>query len=200
MIFLKMLFTLIDTKRSQGHYKTLISNSKIYWDMISPKKVMDDIRQVRKEIHYMYGQYDQLDEGDPKKLEMGDKLNQMFEEASLNYNNVMAMLPLAIEDIKTRLLLGGSQDDQQAEEFRIGMLKIGDGGELQIVEAPRADTTELMLLDDNSTNELIAVFEEDYESVSEDAIDVCQGSGRTHILSAACGKYRSEHRAGSTKL
>lgn len=164
--FLKMLFTLIDTKRSQGITNVDFKFENLL-DMISPKKVMDDIRQVRKEIHYMYGQYDQLDEGDPKKLEMGDKLNQMFEEASMNYNNVMAMLPLAIEDIKTRLLLGGSQDDRQAEEFRIGMLKIGDGGELQIVEAPKADTTELMLLDDTSTTELISVFEEDYESVSE---------------------------------
>ncbi|WP_458121826.1 transcriptional regulator [Paenibacillus sp. Z6-24] len=164
--FLKMLFTLIDTKRSQGITNVDFKFENLL-DMISPKKVMDDIRQVRKEIHYMYGQYDQLDEADPKKLEMGDKLNQMFEEASQNYNNVMAMLPLAIEDIKTRLLLGGTQDDQAAEEFRIGMLTIGEGGELQIVEAPKADTTELMLLDDNGTNELISVFEEDYESVSE---------------------------------
>ncbi|WP_235338368.1 transcriptional regulator [Paenibacillus wulumuqiensis] len=164
--FLKMLFTLIDTKRSQGITNVDFKFENLL-DMISPKKVMDDIRQVRKEIHYMYGQYDQLDEADPKKLEMGDKLNQMFEEASQNYNNVMAMLPLAIEDIKTRLLLGGTQDDQAAEEFRIGMLTIGEGGELQIVEAPKAHTTELMLLDDNGTNELISVFEEDYESVSE---------------------------------
>jgi len=164
--FLKMLFTLIDTKRSQGITNVDFKFENLL-DMISPKKVMDDIRQVRKEIHYMYGQYDQLDEADPKKLEMGDKLNQMFEEASQNYNNVMAMLPLAIEDIKTRLLLGSAQDDQAAEEFRIGMLTIGEGGELQIVEAPKADTTELMLLDDNGTTELISVFEEDYESVSE---------------------------------
>ncbi|ANF97596.1 hypothetical protein [Paenibacillus bovis] len=164
--FLKMLFTLIDTKRSQGITNVDFKFENLL-DMISPKKVMDDIRQVRKEIHYMYGQYDQLDEADPKKLEMGDKLNQMFEEASQNYNNVMAMLPLAIEDIKTRLLLGSAQDDQTAEEFRIGMLTIGEGGELQIVEAPKADTTELMLLDDNGTTELISVFEEDYESVSE---------------------------------
>ncbi|WP_017814711.1 hypothetical protein [Paenibacillus shenyangensis] len=164
--FLKMLFTLIDTKRSQGITNVDFKFENLL-DMISPKKVMDDIRQVRKEIHYMYGQYDQLDEADPKKLEMGDKLNQMFEEASQNYNNVMAMLPLAIEDIKTRLLLGSAQDDQAAEEFRIGMLTIGEGGELQIVEAPKSDTTELMLLDDNGTTELISVFEEDYESVSE---------------------------------
>ena len=29
--------------------------------MISPKKIMRDIKQVRKEIHYLYGEYEILD-------------------------------------------------------------------------------------------------------------------------------------------
>lgn len=164
--FLKMLFTLIDTKRSQGITNVDFKFENLL-DMISPKKVMDDIRQVRKEIHYLYTQYDKLDEGDPKKLDLGDKLNTMFEDASKNYNNVMAMLPLAIEDIKTRLLLGGSREENQAEAIQIGMLTIGDAGELKIIEAPKSESTELMLMDDNSSTGLATVFEEDYESISE---------------------------------
>lgn len=164
--FLKMLFTLIDTKRSQGITNVDFKFENLL-DMISPKKVMDDIRQVRKEIHYLYGQYEKLDEGDPKKLDLGDKLNGMFEDASKNYNNVMAMLPLAIEDIKTRLLLGGSREENQAEAIQIGMLTIGESGELKIIEAPKSDNTELMLLDDNSGTELSNVFGEDYESITE---------------------------------
>ena len=101
--FLNMLFTLMDSKRSQGIINVDFKFEKIL-DMISPKKIMRDIKQVRKEIHYLYGEYDKLDDGDPKKADLGDKLNYKFEEASQNYNNVMAMLPLAIEDIKTRLL------------------------------------------------------------------------------------------------
>ncbi|MWC31328.1 transcriptional regulator [Paenibacillus sp. MMS18-CY102] len=164
--FLNMLFTLIDTKRSQG-----ISNVDFRFenllDMISPKKVMDDIRQVRKEIHYLHSQYDKLEEGDPKKLDLGDKLNALFEDASSNYNNVMAMLPLAIEDIKTRLLLGGSQEENQSEAIQIGMLSIGESGELKIIEAPKNESTELMLLDDNGTSELVNVFADDYESLTD---------------------------------
>ena len=34
-------------------------------DMISPKKIMEDIRQVRREIQYTYGKYMELDEGIP---------------------------------------------------------------------------------------------------------------------------------------
>lgn len=34
-----------------------------------------------------------------------ERLNYKFYQASKNYNNILAMLPLAIEDIKTKLLL-----------------------------------------------------------------------------------------------
>ncbi|MEX3745981.1 transcriptional regulator [Lysinibacillus xylanilyticus] len=164
--FLKMLFTLIDTKRSQGIANVDFKFENLL-DMISPKKVMDDIRQVRKEIHYLYGEYDKLDDGDPKKLDTGDKLNLMFEVASRNYNNVMAMLPLAIEDIKTRLLLGVNQDEDESEKLQIGTLSIGDNGELKIIEAPQNNSSELMVIEDNSNNGLSTVFEEDYEAITE---------------------------------
>ena len=58
------------------------------------KKVMDDIKQARKEIQYTYSKYEELDDEDPTKLDLGDKLNHMFDEASENYNNIMAMLPV----------------------------------------------------------------------------------------------------------
>ena len=112
-MILKMLFTLIDARRSQGIINIDFKFDKVL-DMISPKKVMDDIRQSRKEIHYLYEKYEELEDEDPKKLDIGDKLNTKFEEARQNYNNVMAMLPLAIEDIKTRLLLGRSDDDSES--------------------------------------------------------------------------------------
>ncbi|MGE7129361.1 transcriptional regulator [Lysinibacillus xylanilyticus] len=164
--FLKMLFTLIDTKRSQGIANVDFKFENLL-DMISPKKVMDDIRQVRKEIHYLYGEHDKLDEGDPKKLDTGDKLNLMFEVASRNYNNVMAMLPLAIEDIKTRLLLGANQDEDESEKLQIGTLSIGDNGELKIIEAPQNNSSELMVIEENSNYGLSTVFEEDYEAITE---------------------------------
>lgn len=164
--FLKMLFTLIDTKRSQGIANVDFKFENLL-DMISPKKVMDDIRQVRKEIHYLYGEYDKLDEGDPKKLDTGDKLNLMFEVASRNYNNVMAMLPLAIEDIKTRLLLGANQEEDESEKLQIGTLTIGETGELKIIEAPQNTNADLMVIEENSNYGLSTVFEEDYESITE---------------------------------
>ena len=96
--FLRMLLTLVDTKRSQGLLNVDFKFEKLT-DLISPRKIIEDIKQNRKELRYVYSQYVELDEEDPKKLDIGDKLNVMMEEASTNYNNIMAMLPLAIEDI-----------------------------------------------------------------------------------------------------
>ena len=164
--FLKMLITLIDAKSAQGTANVDFKFENLL-DMISPKKVMDDIRQSRKEIRYVYNQYETIEDGDPKKLDVGDKLNYMFEEASQNYNNIMAMLPLAIEDIKTRLLLGNGEQKDSNELLKIGVLSMGENGELKIIEAPKSETTALAVLDDKANAGLINAFEEDYEAVSE---------------------------------
>ena len=77
-----------------------------------------------------------MDDGDPKRLELGDVLNYQFEQASLNYNNVLAMLPLAIEDSKTRLLLGTGESKRGGPNFKAGLLSMGEDGELKILEIP----------------------------------------------------------------
>ncbi len=165
--FLKMLVSLIEAKRSQGTINVDFKFEKVL-DMISPKKVMDDIRRSRKELQYTFAQYSELDDNDPKKLDIGDKLNVMFEEASENYNNIMAMLPLAIEDIKTRLLLGDSMGGSNNEQFKAGVLSMGDDGELKIIEAPKEEDTSLVKLEDSSNTQLVAALAEDYEAIAED--------------------------------
>lgn len=166
--FLNMLFTIMDSKRSQGIINVDFKFDKIL-DMISPKKIMRDIKQVRKEIHYLYGEYEKLDDGDPKKLDIGDKLNYKFEEASQNYNNVMAMLPLAIEDIKTRLLLTQSTGKKQESALQIGMLSMNENGELKVLEIAKKDKNELMAISATETNTgLVEAFKDDYDAVNEE--------------------------------
>lgn len=166
--FVKMLITLIDAKSALGMANVDFKFENLL-NMISPKKVMDDIRQSRKEIHYLYSQYEALEEGEPQKRDIGDKLNYVFEEASQNYNNVMAMLPLAIEDIKTRLLLGSGNEKSNNEPLKIGVLSMGEDGELKIIEAPKNESSALAVLDDKVNIGLISAFEEDYEAVSDSA-------------------------------
>lgn len=168
--FLKMLLTLISTKGAMGIANVDFKFDKIL-DMISPKKIMDDIRQSRKEIQYVYSQYEALDDGDPKKLDVGDKLNYMFEQASMNYNNVMAMLPLAIEDIKTRLLMGDMEQAEGGQKFSAGLLSMGNDGELKILEVSKEENTQLAVVDDSANTGLIAAFKEDYDALNENQSD-----------------------------
>ena len=168
--FLKMLMSLVEAKRSQSIINVDFQFDKLT-DMISPKKVMEDIRQNRKELQYVYKTYAELEDGDPHKLDLADKLNVMFEEASVNYNNVLAMLPLAIEDIKTRLLLGEAEEKKDNTPLALGVLSMDENGELKVLEAPKAETSELMVVDDNVNAGLIAALEEDYEALNEESSD-----------------------------
>ena len=168
--FMGMLMSMVDTKRSEGTINVDFKFEKLT-DMISPRKVMDAIKQNRKELQYTYGEYAKLDDGDPKKLDIADKLNVMFEEASTNYNNVMAMLPLAIEDTKTRLLLGDGGGKKDNTPLALGVLSMGEGGELRILEAPKVETTALATVDDNVNTGLIEALKEDYEAISGESND-----------------------------
>ena len=168
--FLKMLMSLVEAKRSQSIISVDFQFDKLT-DMISPKKVMEDIKQNRKELQYVYKTYAELEDGDPHKLDLADKLNVMFEEASVNYNNVLAMLPLAIEDIKTRLLLGEAEEKKDNTPLALGVLSMDENGELKVLEAPKVETSELMVVDDNVNAGLIAALEEDYEALNEESSD-----------------------------
>ena len=165
--FFKMLNTLIEARKSQGNKNVDFKFENIL-ELISPKKVIEDIKQTRKEIAYVYNKYEELDDENPKKLELGDKLNEKFEEASKNYSNVLGMLPLAIEDIKTRLLIGHDENNAKSEKIKLGMLQVGDKGELEVIEYKQEESRALTLVEEKHTTELVEAFRDDYESISEE--------------------------------
>lgn len=171
--FQKAVLSVMQSRKAQGLLNVEFKFEKML-EMISPKQVMDDIKQVRKEIQYNYKKYTELEEGDPLKLDLGDKLNLLFEDASKNYNNVMAMLPLAIEDIKTRLLLGSSEQQKDHAAVMPGYLSMGENGELKVLEAPKEESTALVALDDNINTGLMEVIKEDYQAINDNTNDYVQ--------------------------
>lgn len=165
-VFFKMLSTLIEARKSQGNKNVDFKFENIL-ELISPKKVMEDIKQARKEIAYTFSKYEELDDNNPRKLELGDVLNKKFEEASQNYNNILAMLPLAMEDIKTRLLIGNENNTLYTDKIKLGMLKVGKQGELEVVEYKNDEKRELVMIEEKQTKILAEAFKDDYESTSE---------------------------------
>ena len=55
--FFKMLNTLIETRNSQGNKNVDFKFENIL-ELISPKKVIEDIKQIRKEITYLYSKHE----------------------------------------------------------------------------------------------------------------------------------------------
>lgn len=106
---------------------------------------MDDIKQLRKEIEELIFMKNMslLEEEDPTKLEYADKLNIAFSKAGESYNNILGMLPLAIEDIKTRVLIGQSENGGKAEEIKLECLLWTSMG-TQIIEEKSKQSTALL--------------------------------------------------------
>ena len=101
-------------------------------------------------------------------MELGDKLNSKFEEASENYSNVLGMLPLAIEDIKTRLLIGNDSNNFKSEKIKLGMLQVGEKGELEVIEYKQENQTSLAMIEEKNTTALVEAFRDDYENVTDE--------------------------------
>ncbi|MDR2022492.1 MAG: transcriptional regulator [Hungatella sp.] len=169
--FFKMFTGLVDHKRALG-----TKNAEYGYDSelngITPGKEMEDILQIRQELQYSYAQYVALEDGDPQKRDLGDKLNELLEEVNVNFNNVFNMLAIAIKDCETRLLLGRQESDGKSEKIAAGILRMGDNGELKVLEAPKVDETSLSLTDNPGNQGLVEVLEKEYEEVSgEEASD-----------------------------
>lgn len=171
--FFKTILTVMESRKSQGLLNVEFQFEGLL-EMMSPQKVMEDIKMIRKEIQYNYKKYTELEDADPAKRDIGDKLNLLFEEASINYANIMAMLPLLIEDIKTRLLLGGGEQSDTGQAVMPGILTMSDSGELKILEAPKEEGTSLTVLEDQVSTGLIEALKEDYEAVTETPNDYIQ--------------------------
>ena len=162
---LKMLMTMVDAKRSQGT-KNIDFGFETLLELISPKKVLDDIRQTRKELQLTYEQYLALPEGAPKRDDLGAKLNNLFEDARANYSNTMALLPLAIEDSEQRLFLGAGEDGPLAQKIAAGVAKFEEDGTLKIMEAPKVEETALAITDGTVGKQLAVLLEDDYAASS----------------------------------
>lgn len=165
--FFRMLLALLDA-RNNNKVKNVNFNYTDILELLSPKKIIENLKQSRKEINYLYDKYENLDDKNPEKKEIGDKLNYAFLEASKNYNNVLSMLPLAIEDIEVRLSLDKSNNPlNKLDRIKPGLLTIAENGSLEITEINT--TSNLLQIESNqkNTENLAQLFIDDYNETVE---------------------------------
>ena len=166
-----MMYTMLDSKAAAG-VKNIDFGYENILSQISPKKMVQNVKQIRKELQQNYLKYEALPDGDPVKEELGEKLNNLFSETRDYFNNVPTMLAVAIQDCETRLLLGASEDGGKSEKIAVGLLNFADDGTLKVLEAPKPDETALALNEGESGKGLALLLEGDYEeSAGNEASD-----------------------------
>lgn len=117
MIYLRKVDNLI-SKGAWEEWQMLTQVSNV--DMISPRKLWRISAVSEEKSNTPMANIWNWMKGIPKRLDLGDKLNYQFEQASQNYNNVPPCSSLAIEDIKTRLLLGDGETNKATGLLRPG--------------------------------------------------------------------------------
>ena len=162
-----MMYTMIDSK-SAGGVKNIDFGYDNILSQISPKKMVQNVKQIRKELGHNYTKYEALPEGDPVREELAEKLNNLFEETRSYFNNVPTMLAVAIQDCETRLLLGASEDGGKSEKIAVGLLNFAEDGALKVLEAPKPDQTALALAEGETGVSLAKLIESDYEESAGD--------------------------------
>ena len=162
-----MMYTMLDSK-ALGGFKNIDFGYENILDQISPKKMVQNIKQIRKELQYNYLKYESLADGDPLKDELGEKLNNIFSETREYFNNVPTMLAVAIQDCETRLLLGTAEDNGKSEKIAVGLVDFADDGTLKIIEAPKPDQTALITTDTETNKALAKLLETDYEDSTKE--------------------------------
>ena len=157
-----MMYTMLDAK-SAGGIKNIDFKYSNILDQISPKKMVQNVKQIRKELQHNFVKYEALPDGDPLKSELGEKLNKLFAETREHYNNVPTMLAVAIQDCEARLMLGGVGDGGKSAKIAVGLLNFADDGTLKVLEAPKPDETALALVDSDTSKNLAKMLVSDYE-------------------------------------
>lgn len=163
--FIKMIISLIENRKVQGKKNTDFKFEDIL-SLLSPTKIIEDIKQSRKEIQYLYNKYASLEDENPEKSDLGYKLNVKFENISKHYNNTLSMLPLAIEDIKTKLLINNQENTKNIQNVKAGLLEMGENGDLKVIEYKEM-VDESILPQTSRTDELVQIYRQDYNDVSK---------------------------------
>lgn len=165
--FLYMLLTLLDTKKMQKKTQVDFKFEKIL-DLISPQAQMLAIRKLRKILRGTYGKYIEAIEDTPEKNKYKEEFEKLLKEASKHYSNIMAILPLAIEDIKECILGEEVVASTTHNSIVAGIINQKFTNELQVLEAPENEVFANITFEEHIN---LAFIEEIKKSYKETAME-----------------------------
>lgn len=161
--FLNMLLILLETKKCQKKTQVDFKFENIL-DLISPQVQMDAIRKLRQMLRGSYGKYIDALEDTPEKKRYKEAFQKLLTETSHYYSNVMAILPLAIEDLKERLVGEEEVHSTLHNEIVAGIINQKFTYELEVLEAPEEDVFAHLTLEESVNNALIEEVRKSYKA------------------------------------
>lgn len=167
--FYKMVLNLYADKSASGDNNYEFDYSMVE-HLLSPKKVMDDVKQLRKELFLNYTEYLKLDES--RKTERNERANKIKEtrkSIASKYSNQSALIKLGLGDVEEKLLLleAPKKDDGVPilgeSSSRPCLMEFSETGDIAIVPLESTPEGEELEIINETGTKIISVIEKDYD-------------------------------------
>lgn len=178
-MYYKMLSSLYYEKGSSGESNLQFDDKKIL-EMLTPKQEVEEARDIRKSLQYNLEKYLEMEEKGENSSEYAQQIIDNREKIASKYqDSKMGLLPLAIDDAKTKLELlekfaPPENDDKQGATYVSGVLGFSPEGNLIVEE--RKPNVEVISNEEaeqkpNIGRQITALLERDYDTVEENKND-----------------------------
>lgn len=164
---LKMLCDMMEKRGNSGMSTEEFDYQSIF-NMLRPKQIMEDAKQIRGEFSYKTKKYLELDDKNPeKKIRAKDIITLRQKIAQQYKENPMNLLALAIHDCEAKLegLPEKSGDKDNVETPKIGYYNFDDKGEVRFIEYQNGTSVNTGNTDKQADVKMIEWVEKDYDTV-----------------------------------
>ena len=172
-VYYKMLSDFYYTKGSSGSSNLEFDDKKIL-EMLTPKREVEEARNIRKSLKYNLEKYYELKEKGENPSEYAQRFIEDRKRITEQYkNSQMGLLPVAIEDINIKIKLldeykSESDNDDVVNRPISGYLAFDNSGELIVQEVKEIaqendDDTKMLMPRQNLPATITDVLEKDYE-------------------------------------
>lgn len=146
--FYKMLSQLYSTRGSTGQANAKFDAKEIF-DMLTPKKELEDVRDLRQKIEYNLklfyeaeanGDISEMNTASDKVMDCREKINK-YSSSPMN-----KLLPILIEDINRKLEFlgegsgGNANDDAPKALPSYGVLYLNEAGQIDVLDNKKRET------------------------------------------------------------
>lgn len=174
--FYTMVMDLYSRKGCSGESNLEFDYSKV-GDLLSPRRVLENAKQLRKDLDYNYNKMKKLTEGaKSERNECVRKIKNIRKEIVSQYkNSLTGKIKLALADTEEKLtaLSAKSQtenwNEQSAKTPRLPCrIKFDENGNLDVEVLEIEDNLSVIEEEEKSSNELVTLIEQDFDKHSDD--------------------------------